>query len=509
MEVSHGGMATLYLARMTGPETFQKLVAVKQIHDHLAKEPEFVDMFLDEARIAAKIEHPNVASIYDLGQAGGVYYIAMEYVHGENLRDIIRRSVQLRKMLPWAATAKIMAEAARGLHSAHELRNPEGELLGVVHRDVSPQNILVSYDGNTKVIDFGVAYAAERISHTQDGAVKGKLAYMSPEQVAGTGLDRRSDIFSLGIVLYEGLCFRRLFKKESSTATMMAVTRAEVPSIKAMRPSIPDGLEAIVRKALAPRPEDRFQTAAEFAQALEKLLVEQQQYVVQEDLAAVVQGLFGERKAQKDEEIRNALRRPAGGLPTRATVTFAEPSSTGFTAGTSFLRKTHAGNKALWVILIIVGVGLLGMAGFFVVTRPNEHPSHTPTAKGMPTHPPMGSQTKPNVSTQTRPRPDPRPDRPKLVQLHVAVHPENAKPVITVAGKKYEAASADIFVPQTDQPMTIMVEAPGFHPKKSIVVPVRDLSTTVTLTPIRQARAGRPRTARPRGVKDQWFKEPD
>jgi len=206
MEISHGGMATLYLARMSGPQSFEKLVAVKRIHDHLAKERQFVEMFFDEARIAARIEHPNVASIFDLGEMDGIFYLAMEYVHGENLKDVIRESIRQHIAIPWTIIVTIVAEAARGLHAAHELKNSEGRLLGVVHRDVSPQNIVVSYDGHVKVIDFGVAYAAERVTHTEEGSVKGKLAYMSPEQVAGEPVDRRSDIFSLGIVLHEALC---------------------------------------------------------------------------------------------------------------------------------------------------------------------------------------------------------------------------------------------------------------------------------------------------------------
>ncbi len=503
MELSHGGMATLYLARMRGPQTFQKLVALKKIHDHLAKESEFVQMFLDEARIAAKIEHPNVASIYELGEADGSYYMAMEYVHGENLKDIIRASVQQRRLLPWTIAVKIAADTARGLHAAHELRNNDGNLLGVVHRDVSPQNILVSYEGHTKVIDFGVAYAAERISHTQDGTVKGKIAYMSPEQVAGKPVDRRSDIFSLGIVLFEALCFRRLFKKDSPTATMAAVSQAQVPTLLSIRSGLPPSLDRILHKALAVHPEDRFQTASDFAHALEGLLAEERKYLAQEDMASLVQTLFADKKAQRDEEIRKAASLPPGKPPTKSTVMLAEPSGTGFTGGTSFLKKTQSSNKALLVALIILGLGVVA-TGVYFAAHAFKGDSRRPAHK-------QKIAARADKSTPSSPGMDKSKDarHQAMVRVHVSVLPDGSNPTITVQGKKYRASDVDIFLKKDNQPVVIQAEAPGFNPKTGMVVPMKDLSTTIRLSPIKKVRVARPRKTGPRGIKDQWFKAPD
>ncbi len=203
LEMGSGGMATLYLARMAGPRRFEKLVAIKKIHDHLTSRQDFVDMFLDEAQISARIQHPNVVQLFDLGEADGSYFIAMEYVHGVNLAGLLRAvSGRGSGQYGWPQAAWIVAEAAAGLHAAHELLTTDGRPMNLVHRDVSPQNILVSYDGNVKVADFGIAFAAERITHTSSGVLKGKIPYMAPEQAAGEPLDRRADVFALGTLLF-------------------------------------------------------------------------------------------------------------------------------------------------------------------------------------------------------------------------------------------------------------------------------------------------------------------
>jgi len=231
MQMGTGGMATLYLARIRGPKNFEKLLAIKKIHEHLLGNAEFISMFRDEARIAALIHHPNVVSTYDLGEIDGAYFIAMEYVHGQTLRDVVKAALRRKDPLDWANAVRIVSDVAKGLHAAHELRSHEGEPLGVVHRDVSPQNVLVSYDGHVKLADFGVAYAAEKMTDTGAGMLKGKVSYMSPEQASGNVIDRRSDIFSLGTVLFEAVTQQRLFKEDTEAATLQTVRVADVPLI--------------------------------------------------------------------------------------------------------------------------------------------------------------------------------------------------------------------------------------------------------------------------------------
>jgi serine/threonine protein kinase len=292
-----GGMASLYLARFTGPDGFEKRVAIKQIHEHLNTQEEFIKMFVDEARLAARITHPNVVQVMELGAAGASHFIAMEYVNGESLAALIRRSKP-----PYPLCARIVADSAAGLHAAHELRGRDDELLGVVHRDVSPQNILISYEGAVKVVDFGVARARDRLQQaTRAGVVKGKYSYMAPEQLEGGAIDRRADIFALGIVLYEVTTRHRLFKGESEAETIAKVARGKIVPPSRLVFDYPPSLERIVLKALQRDPALRHQSAAELQEALESFIIESGVPVLPSTLAAMMQEVFAERIAYKKQ----------------------------------------------------------------------------------------------------------------------------------------------------------------------------------------------------------------
>ena len=220
-EIGVGGMASVHLARMDGLGGFQRWAAIKKIHPHLIEDESFVLMFLDEARVAARISHPNVAMVFDVGKDHDTYWIAMEYLHGEPLREIMRRSEELGQPIPPEIACKVVADAAEGLHAAHELLGKSGEKLGLVHRDVTPHNIFVTYDGVSKVLDFGIAKFSSRLANaTQAATLKGKLAYMSPEQVQGEQVDRRTDIFALGVVLWELTTGQRLFRMDNDLDTL-------------------------------------------------------------------------------------------------------------------------------------------------------------------------------------------------------------------------------------------------------------------------------------------------
>ncbi len=266
-------MAQIYLARQSGLGSFERHVVLKTILHERASDQRFVTMFLDEAKLAATLNHQNVAQVYEVDQADGAYFMAMEYVHGENARAILETSLRRGWTIPLELAVMIISGAAAGLHHAHERRGKNGAPLNIVHRDVSPANIMVGYDGSVKVLDFGIAKAEERATKTVGGTIKGKYGYMSPEQCKGKPIDRRSDIFALGIVLYELTTLRRAFKGNDDFETMKRIVAGDVvlPSIAV--PGYPRELEAIVLTAMANDPSARFQNGQELIEALDAFAV--------------------------------------------------------------------------------------------------------------------------------------------------------------------------------------------------------------------------------------------
>jgi serine/threonine protein kinase len=271
-EIAAGGMASVHLASAESQEGFSKLVAIKLIHDHLARDPSFVDMFLDEARIAARIEHANVCTVFDFGQTDGTYFIAMEYLVGEtfgHVRDAVRkRGPDTRWPL---IAASLVMQACEGLHAAHELTGEGGRAIGLVHRDVSPHNLFLTYGGVVKVVDFGIARAEGRSHHTTPGTLKGKFAYMAPEQLTGgDDIDRRVDVWALGVTLWELLTLRPLFKKNTAAETLSRVLGEEIRPPSEIAGHVPHELDAIVLRALSRSPEHRYPNARAFGRDLAK-----------------------------------------------------------------------------------------------------------------------------------------------------------------------------------------------------------------------------------------------
>ncbi|MBX3271692.1 MAG: serine/threonine protein kinase [Sandaracinaceae bacterium] len=267
-ELKSGGMATLFLGRREGAAGFAKLVAIKVVHPHLAEDPTFVQMFVDEALLSARIEHPNVVHVEELRELEGNHFLVMEYVHGCSLGQLVRSLARLRRRLSPELAIHVAIKVADGLHAAHEVRDEAGQPLGVVHRDVSPQNILLSYQGNVKLIDFGVAKVRGRVQETAGGSIKGKFRYMSPEHASAKDLDRRSDVYALGVVLWETLTMRRRFEGASDLDVLAAVRRPDVVPPSRHAPGLPRGLDEVVLRAMAIAPGDRFQTARELRDAL-------------------------------------------------------------------------------------------------------------------------------------------------------------------------------------------------------------------------------------------------
>ena len=270
-ELASGGMATVYLARLAGVGGFQRFVAIKRLHPHLASEEEFIEMFLDEARLAAGIHHPHVVPILEVGQNESGYYLVMEYIEGDTLARIVARALSGGQGVPRSILLRIMLDTLAGLHAAHELTDAHGQSVNLIHRDCSPQNVLVGIDGCSRITDFGVARASSRIATTRADRVKGKLAYMSPEQAQGDGdIDRRSDLFAMGVILWEVLAGRRLFKADTEAKTMRRIMVEPIPRLSTLVSDLHPALDEACARALDRDPERRYQTAAEMADGLER-----------------------------------------------------------------------------------------------------------------------------------------------------------------------------------------------------------------------------------------------
>ncbi len=298
-KIATGGMAELFLAKQRSVGGFERLVCIKRILPHLSEQDEFVKMFQDEARIVANLTHPNVAQIYDIGKADDAYYIAMEYVRGEDLRRVYNQEVARGRAMPLLPAAHIAMGAAAGLEFAHRQTGLDGRALGIVHRDVSPQNVLVTYDGHVKLVDFGVAKAEGKLNETRSGVLKGKYSYMSPEQAAGDPVDGRTDIFALGITLYEITTGVRLFKRDNEIDTLHAVIDCQVTAPRALLPDYDPDLEAVVLRALAHDVDERYQTAGELERDLERYLLEHHHPPTASTLATYMRELFAEKLADE------------------------------------------------------------------------------------------------------------------------------------------------------------------------------------------------------------------
>jgi eukaryotic-like serine/threonine-protein kinase len=271
-EIASGGMATVHIGRLLGPVGFARTIAIKRLHPQYAKDPEFVSMFLDEARVAARIQHPNVCATLDVVATQGELFLVMEYLQGETLSRMIRAVRNRGEIVDPRIAVAVIAQTLHGLHAAHEAKSERGEALTIVHRDISPQNILVGRDGVTKVLDFGVAKAAGRFHTTREGNVKGKLPYMSPEQLRGLPVDRQTDVYAAAVCLWEALTARKLFKGDNEGSVLEQVLFGPIDPPSRWVPSVPPALDALVMRGLERDKAKRFATAREFALSLERVL---------------------------------------------------------------------------------------------------------------------------------------------------------------------------------------------------------------------------------------------
>jgi serine/threonine-protein kinase len=308
-KLASGGMATVYLGRAKGLAGFERIVAIKCCHPHLRDDPEFVNMFLDEARLAAKIHHPNVVATVDVGEDDALFLV-MEYIEGDRLSDVVKSARASGETIPVPIALRITVDTLTGLHAAHELVDPRGDRVEIIHRDVSPQNIMVGADGVTRIMDFGVAKAATCASITRTGQVKGKIGYMPPEQLLRHEVSRSVDVYAAGIVLWEALTGRRLFRGESESETMNLVLRSAVPPLSSDVPGVTAAIDAILSRAISRDPRNRFATASDFADAIESAGVEIANHRA---VAAYLRRVRGTDLDARRQWIRSLIANPSAG----------------------------------------------------------------------------------------------------------------------------------------------------------------------------------------------------
>jgi serine/threonine-protein kinase len=315
--LGRGGMAEVFLALSRGQLGFDKLVVVKRLREGLADEESFREMFLDEARLAARLSHPNVVHTYEVGEHEGTYFIAMEYLEGQPLNKVMSESLKRGTPLEPVVSARMISDALAGLHHAHTLADFDGRPLGIVHRDISPHNLFVTYEGVTKVVDFGIAKAALSSNETEVGVVKGKAAYMSPEQATGTALDARSDVFAMGIVLWELLTQQRLMTGDSAASTIHRLLTAPIPPASSLRRDVTPTLDAIVERALQKDPARRFQSALAMREAIEAYIASTGRTPRTDEIGNRLADMFVEVRAaikqQIQKHVEGAARSPTSG----------------------------------------------------------------------------------------------------------------------------------------------------------------------------------------------------
>ncbi|HSN28066.1 MAG TPA: serine/threonine-protein kinase [Kofleriaceae bacterium] len=310
-----GGMGEIFLARLEGAAGFEKLYVVKRILPHLADDARFRQMLIAEARIAAKMAHANICHVYELGETDGQLYIVMEYLEGVSVLPMLRRSSKANRSLELGLIAGVIQQTCDGLHYAHELRDRDGSYLGIVHRDVTPSNIFLTESGIAKLLDFGIAKAKGASTQTQEGTVKGKYAYMAPEQLRGASIDRRVDIFALGVVLYEMLALRRLFQRNTDYLTFRAVLEQPIPDIRRYRPDLPEPLVAVLMHALERDPSTRFETARQLGTALLDALSPARPWS-QGEISDFVRREFADDLGKRSQQVAKVVAHTGVGRPT-------------------------------------------------------------------------------------------------------------------------------------------------------------------------------------------------
>ncbi len=475
--LASGGMASVYVGRLSGLAGFQRLVAIKIIHAHLARETAFVQMFLDEARLAAGIHHPNVGEIMEVGEDDGLLFMVGELVMGQSLAEMFRRASHMGIKISDDVSAWIISRVCLGLHAAHELQDHAGRALKLVHRDVSPKNILISYNGSVKLIDFGVAHAQGRLSHTDAGTLKGKIGYMPPEQIMGKKVDRRGDLFSLGVVLYKMVTGRAPFQGESDGERIHKILQGNFKPPRKVMPALDGVLEDIILRAMTTKPEERFSTAAQMTSDLESYLRTRTASVGSLQMADLMKELFEEDIFEFQYRLQTAPKESAGGgedllVPGRGAKAGSDQSEPPTAAGTpaaiehGTIRTKRSSNLGLGIgiagaLLAIVAIVLVVIP---MISEPDKvAPAVVP--------PPPVAEPEPKIEEKIPVVEEVKP--PSKITLDIM--PANA--VISVDGKAMEKGTTELSFPVDGQRYELKVSAVGYT--EEIVTFVSDKDQTV------------------------------
>ncbi|WP_437781327.1 serine/threonine-protein kinase [Sorangium sp. So ce1097] len=498
-EIGRGGMADVCLAVAQGPAGFNKLVVLKRVRPELCADAEILAMFLDEARLAARLNHPNVVQTYEAGDDGARFFIAMEYLEGQSLGAIRNRMGHANVPLP--LQVRVVCDALAGLHHAHELRDFDGTPIHVIHRDVSPQNIFVTYDGVIKVVDFGIAKAADSLSETRTGMLKGKVSYMSPEQARGERVDRRSDIFSVGVILWEAIAGKRMWKGYNDLAVLGRLALGELPDLRedASRVDVDPEIERICAKALAPSRDGRYATAVELQEDLERWLGERHRSMTAREVGALVAGQFAEDRARIKQLVEEQLRGvrwsgthprvTLGDLPklsagpASTTPTLTAPAVASSSDASSMLPSVSTTAPAVHAArprrpLFAITATLVAAAVVVSVVALRERPSTTAVSE------PREAPAAAPAATE------PSPKQADAIQLVVRVSPVDAK--LFVDGAPVSIGAYEGRLSRDGRVHVVRAEAPGFLALEEKITASSDLHLSLVLESEPRAQPARP-----------------
>lgn len=491
-EIARGGMGIVYLAMVQGPGGFNKLVVVKELKPELVEEPAFLTMFLDEARLAARLNHPNIVTTNEVGNDGERYFMAMDYLDGRGLDRVRRRARNAGQGLSVPMHLRVLCDMLAGLHYAHTLTDFDGSPLHVVHRDVSPQNVFVTFDGQIKLLDFGIAKARDSMQETQAGVLKGKMAYMAPEQARGEKVDVRADIFSAGVVMWESLAGRKLREGQSEQQSLMALVDRDLPRISSIKPWIPEALDTICARAMAWEREDRYPTALAFQEALEGYLSSTGTNITAREVGQCVSTLFRDDRAETnaliERYVTHARTAPAedDDLPvidvSMSPLSLNTPISSSFDVPSFDLASgnspspTSASSNASGSLLapppppvpdpaparparrvaVVAGaaVGVIAIAGVLFATRSHDKPA--PAA-------PAASLVSPGAAPAPAPAamsPSVEPPATAMVDIDIRATPVTA--TIVIDGAPVDGNAFRKRVVSDGRPHQLIVSAPGF-----------------------------------------------
>jgi eukaryotic-like serine/threonine-protein kinase len=490
-ELGRGGMSNVYLAVASGPGGVNKLVVLKALLPDLSTEPYALAMFLDEARLAAQLNHPNVVQTYEVGTEGDRHVIVMEYLEGQSLSATTRRAGQAGSPLPLALHLRIILNALEGLHYAHELSAYEGAPLQLVHRDISPQNIFVTYDGQVKVLDFGIAKATSSSTHTATGIVKGKIAYMAPEQIIGDPVDRRADVYSVGCMLWAAATGDKLWKDTPDVHIMRRAINGDIPSPQSVSPGCDDELNRIVLKALANDPKNRYATALELQQDLEHYVESFTMAAKQKEIARYVSDLFADTRAQLKTLVErqltliqtdnSSISRERAPLESSTTLTGTGSSSVQVHTKISDPIADESGGGKHRLLAGLGLVALLGGTAFFVWGQPGAHEQPAAEVKTTPIAPPVQEAA-------------------PVARVLIALQASPAAAKLFLDGEALPSNPTTKLLPIDGKAHVLRAEAAGFSEATTEFSPTRDATVKLSLAAVERSSSGESGTGSNRRV---------